>query len=485
MQGTPGKPGTGSETAGPAADAGIRIITEDLPPFSYAGAGGTAAGQSVDVVTGILARLNRTAQIEILPWSTGYNLSLAGPRTALFSTGRTDEREPLFRWVGPIASVNYVLYARNGSGLVITSLEAAKKAGNIGVVKDDARHRFLLENGFANITTCGSDGECLRSLVAGGTDLWLGTGETAARTAADAGIDPSAFVPLYSVRTIPLYIAFSRDTPDSVITSWQEALDSMKRDGEFAAIREQYGMAPAPEDSGAVSGASGADLALEVMAAETDGQLKSILRPLEVAACTAEARSGDWQEIRPMLAALAAKEPDAVLWYAYPNGTYYTVSDGLASANLKSRSYFPVVLAGNESVGIVVVSHATGRNAAVVAVPVMDGNAVTGVLGSSVYLDSLTGKIRSDLPGSFVFYAIDTESRFALHRDESQISRNVSTIGPETSFGQAIRAMRAEDSGTVAYDDGGIRYRARFRSYPLTGWRFVVAWPESAAPAES
>ena len=39
-----------------------------------------------------------------------------------------------------------MLYARNGSGLQINSLEAAKKAGRIGVVKDDVRHQFLLEN---------------------------------------------------------------------------------------------------------------------------------------------------------------------------------------------------------------------------------------------------------------------------------------------------------------------------------------------------
>jgi len=473
-----------TEKAGPATDAGIRIITEELPPFNYAAPDGMATGQSTEVVNGILARMNQLAQIEILPWSEGYNRTLAGPRTALFSTGRTDEREQLFRWAGPIASVDYVLYTRNGSGLQIGSLEAAKKAGRTGVVKDDARHQFLLENRFANITTCVSDDECLRDLIAGKTDLWLGTSATAARTAAGAGIDPSAFVPLYSVRTIPLYIAFSKDTPDSVINSWQDALDAMKKDGSYDAIRKKYGMVPAFETPNEISGASDAGLSLAIMAAETDGQLNSILRPLEVIAVTTEAQSGEWQKIRPLLAVLAAKEPDAVLWYAYPNGTYYTVTDGLASANLKSRSYFPVVLAGNESVGIVVRSYATGKNAAIVAVPVKDRDTVTGVLGSSVYLDTLTGRLRSELPGSFVFYAIDTESKFALHSDESQISRNVSTIGTETSFGQAIGTIGSLDSGTVGYDDGGIHYMARFRSYPVTGWRFVVAWPQSAA-AES
>ena len=466
------------EPAGPATDAGLRIITEDTPPFNYAGADGKAAGQVTDVVNAILTRLNQKAAIEILPWSEGYRLARAGPRTALYSTARTDEREKLFRWVGPIASFDYMLYARNGSGLQVGSLDAAKKAGRTGVVKDDARHQFLLENRFDNITTFGSDAECLRNLMAGKTDLWLGSSTNAADIAREEGIDPSAFIALYPVRTVPLYIAFSNDTHDSVITSWQDALDAIKKDGAFDAIQKNYGMMPATVTEVPVSGGAQADLALDILVAETDGQLKAILRPLELMALTTEAQSGEWQNIRPLLAMLEGKEADALLWYALPNGTYYTVSDGLASANLKTRSYFPVVLGGNESVGMVVVSHATGKNAAIVAVPVRNQQAVTGVLGASVYLDTLTDTLRSEVPGPFVFYAIDTESRFALHSDRGQISRNVTTIGPETSFGQAIGTIRSRDSGTVEYDDGGIHYMARFRSDPLTGWQFVIAWPK-------
>lgn len=464
-------------TGGVVTDTGLRIITENLPPFNYAGADGKAAGQATEVVNSILARLNQTAEIEILPWTEGYSLARAGPRVALYSTGRTDERENLFRWVGPVASSEYTLYARNGSGLQINSLEAAKKSGRIGVVKDDARHQFLRENRFDNITTCGSDAECLRDLITGTTDLWLGSSENAADTARKEGIDPSVYTALYPVRTVSLYIAFSNDTPDSLITSWQAALDAMKGDGTFDAIRKKYGMTSAATGV-PVSTEAQADLALNIMAAETDAQLKAVLRPLEVLAVTPEAQSGEWQHIRPLLATLEEKEPDARTWFALPDGSYYTVVDGLTSANLKNRSYFPLVLGGKESVGIVVMSYSTGKNVAIIAVPVKNQSMVTGVMGSSVYLDTLTDRLRSKVPEPLVFYAIDTESRFALHSDKGQISRNVAVIGPESSFGRAIDTMRAQSSGTVGYDDGGIHYLARFRSDALTGWRLVVAWPQ-------
>ncbi len=473
---------TGKTGAGPApaADAGLRIFTEEFPPFSSSGANGQATGQSTDVVNAILTRLNQKAEIEILPWSEGYSRAIAGPRTALYSTGRTDEREHLFKWVGPIGSFDYMLYARNGSGLKINSLEAAKKAGMIGVVKDDARHQFLLQNRFDTIMTCDTDAGCLHDLIAGKTDLWLGSTANTAAVAQKEGISITSFREVYPVRTVEMYIAFSNDTPDSVITSWQDALDAMKRDGTFDSIRQKYGISTAAVTEVPASAGEQADLALSAMIAETDSRLKIALRTFEVLAVTPEVKSRDWQKIRPLLSALEIHEPNARTWYANPDGSYYTVVDNLTTANLKSRSYFPVVLGSNESVGTVVVSLSTGKNSAIVAVPVKENDAVTGVLGASVYLDTLTDTLRCEIPEPFVFYAIDREGKFALHSGKGQITRNITTIGPGSSFGQALHQIQIQESGAVAYDDGGVHYQARFRSSPLTGWWFVVAWPDAA-----
>lgn len=472
--------GNGNTAGTPAVtptDAGLRIVTEEQYPFNYADADGTVTGQATDVVRGILSRLNQTSNITILPWSEGYRLAQAGPRVALYSTVRTDEREHLFKWVGPVSSFDYVLYAKNGTQFQLNSLESAKKAGQICVVQDDFRHQYLLENGFDNITTAGSDAECIRQLMAGSTDLWLGSSANALEIAGNEGIDPSAFHVVFPVRTVQTYIAFSPDTPDSVISAWQGALDAMKNDGTYAKIGTHYGMtlpgpAAAPASADAV-----ADQALNTMVAATDGQMKAVLRPFEVLAQTGEVRSGEWDRIQPLLATLENKEPDAWIWYARPDGSYYAVAEGLTSANLKSRSYFPTVLAGKESVGTVVVSHNTGRNAGIVAVPVIQEGSVNGVLGASVYLDNLTDGLRGEIPEPFVFYAIDAEGKFALHSEKGQISRNITTIGPETSFGKAIAAIRSGYSGRVEYEDGGVRYRAGYRTAPLTGWKCVVAWP--------
>jgi len=228
----------------PAADANIRIITEELPPFNYAASDGTATGQSTEVVKAVLARLGQKATIEILPWSEGYAAAQKGPGVALFSTGRTDEREHLFKWAGPITAYDFTFYTHNGSTIAVTSVETAKTAGRIGVVKDDARHQFLTSENFTNIVTCDSDAECLHNLLANATDLWFGSAVNFPATAKNEGIDPLAAREILQVKTVPMYIAFSPDTPDRVVTAWQEAIDAMKNDGSFAAIRQKYGLSP-------------------------------------------------------------------------------------------------------------------------------------------------------------------------------------------------------------------------------------------------
>jgi len=465
----------------PAADAGIRIITEELPPFNYAGADGKATGQSTEVVHAILSRLNQTATIEILPWSEGYAAALAGPGVALYSTGRTGERENLFKWVGPVTAYDFTFYKRNGSDIELYSVEAAGKTGTIGVVSEDARHQFLKQNAITNVVTCNTDAECLRLLLDNKTDLWFGSSVNAPSVAANAGVSPLSFTKVYTVRTVPMYIAFSKDTPDHVIAEWQDVLDAMKRDGTYDTIRNKYGLDTGAANAAPASPADQADLVLTHVISGTDTRLVGILHLYRVLVLTPEVKSQDWQKIRPLLANLENSEPDVRTWYAHTDGSYYTVSDGLTNANLKARPYFPVVLSGRESVGTFIVGYTTGKNSAVVAVPVRENGNVNGVLGGSLYVDSVADSLRSEIPAPFVFYAIDNEGNIAIHSEKGQIGRDSATIGPGTSFGRALAQIRNQESGSTAYEDGGISYQAVFRTSPLTGWRFVVAWPDSGS----
>ena len=75
-----------------------------------------------------------------------YRSKLTKPKTYLFSTTRTVDREQLFKWVGPIAVNRVVLIAAKERNLKINSVAELENYG-IGVVGDDVAEQFLLNAG--------------------------------------------------------------------------------------------------------------------------------------------------------------------------------------------------------------------------------------------------------------------------------------------------------------------------------------------------
>lgn len=224
----------------------LRILTEDFPPLSFTDQDGAIGGQSTNMVREMMRRTNTTATIEMLSWSDAYNLARTGPTTLLYSTGRTPEREHLFKWVGPIGAWSLTLYARADSNLTIADLASARKAGKICVVEDDARHEFLLQNNFTDLQTVKADEECAKKLAWGEVALWMASSTSFNVVVAKAGVKQTDFKPVLAAGVNEIYVAFSPDTPDAIVSAWQESLNDMKRDGTFNSIAGEYDTAPMP-----------------------------------------------------------------------------------------------------------------------------------------------------------------------------------------------------------------------------------------------
>jgi hypothetical protein len=374
-----------------------------------------------------------------------------------------------------------IFYARNDSGISLASLEDAKKAGTIAVVRDDARHQFLVAQNVSPIALYPDDESCVRALMSGESQLWLGSGgEVASRTIAQAGYRADDVRPLYTVLKSELFIAFNNQTSPERVMAWQVALDALKKEGTYGAILARYGLAGPPAGrTPAVSGAPcfSPEAASSVLMALADSRLLDTATSLEVLAMTSEAKEGDWDQIRPLLIGLEQRSGKARFWYALPDGSYYTTVDNLTTANLASRPYFPGVLAGNTSIGSVVVSHSTGRSTGIVAVPIFDatGN-VTDVLGSSVYLDSLSADLSRSLPlpEAMYFFALDRDGLTALHTRSEQIGRQMTTQGTPAEI-EAVRAILAQDEGQVTYLSEGVQQTVTFRTSPVTGWTYAIS----------
>ncbi len=226
----------------------FKILTEDYPPYNYQDKKTKqVTGISTQIVQEMLKRLGHKGNIEIKYWSDAYIEALNNDNTILFSTTRTPGREKLFKWVGPLVPNNTTFFAKKGSNLNIKTLADAKKVKAIGVYKDDFGEQFLKKRGFKNLVSVIDNRENVKKLASGKIDLWIINNLTGKHMIQEAGLTDK-IEKLFDVQKDYMYMAFSKDTPDSVIQKWQNTLDELKMDGTYAQIFSEWIMFSYSED---------------------------------------------------------------------------------------------------------------------------------------------------------------------------------------------------------------------------------------------
>ncbi|MDD0845217.1 substrate-binding periplasmic protein [Pseudomonas sp. Gutcm_11s] len=217
----------------------LQLYTEEYPPLNFA-RDGRPVGLAVDLVRELFERTGDHGVISVVPWARGYQAAQDEPNTALFVTMRTPEREQRFKWVGPLAMAITSFYALKGSGIRIGSLEEAAQVGTIAVPRQWYSYQALQGQGLPNLYGVIGPQQMMSMLRHGRVPVVVADNLTLESLLALGGLRPGSVEPLYGFLHSEAYIAFSPSTADAVVQNWQEALDSMKRDGSFALIYRRW-----------------------------------------------------------------------------------------------------------------------------------------------------------------------------------------------------------------------------------------------------
>ena len=220
-----------------------------------------------------------------------------------------------------------------------------------------------------------------------------------------------------------------------------------------------------------------ARVAVAAFAALAEAQLDSALVGARTLVATQGARSGDWDRIKGPLAAYAKAVPAAAaVWFARPDGSYYTVAQNLTDQNVADRGYFRGLMLGRSIEGTLVVSHSTGKKSVVIAVPIVVNGKTIGAIGVSIGVEKLAARLdrQLQLPSNVTFYAINGNGRTALHRDDA-LMFDYPTAQGSPSLAAAVKTMLTKPEGVVRYRFRGTERIAAFRHGPRTGWVFVLA----------
>jgi polar amino acid transport system substrate-binding protein len=193
---------------------------------------GKLQGLSVDLLDKMWERmgadLNRSI-IELVPWTEGYQRTLKENNTVLLSTARIPEREQLFKWVGPISPANYVLLAKSNRNISITAPEDLKKY-KIGALEDNAATQALLDQGVKkeDLILADTPAPIIEMLENGTIDAFAIHDLSGFWQIKQSGANASDYTASYTLGQGEGYYAFNNRTADSIVQSFQKALDDLK-----------------------------------------------------------------------------------------------------------------------------------------------------------------------------------------------------------------------------------------------------------------
>lgn len=194
-------------------------------------------GIAVDIVREMFKRAGINYSLTLrFPWERIYKLALEQPGYGVFVMARLPDREPLFKWVGPIGPDDWIMLARDDSKIALQSLEQARKY-RIGAYKGDAIAETLAKQGLKPLVVL-RDQDNARKLVGGQIDLWA-TGDPAGRyLARQEGV--TGLKTVLRFHSAQLYLALNKEVPDETVARLQAALDQLREEGVVEEIMGRY-----------------------------------------------------------------------------------------------------------------------------------------------------------------------------------------------------------------------------------------------------
>ncbi len=222
----------------------LYIFTENYPPYNASTTGQGFAhnedditGICTDMVKAMMANVNYEYIMKMRDWSRAYDWVQGRENHALFCTARTDEREDEFQWVGPLAPIQWTLFAAPDSNITVSSLAQAKQY-QIAGYKGDVMSDYLVSEGF-NVIMNVAGNQNPRRLALGQADLWVTDG-LVGPLVAEQEHDIIGLKPVLVFRETPMYLAVSNETDPVIVANLQQGLDKAKADGDIEAIIKRY-----------------------------------------------------------------------------------------------------------------------------------------------------------------------------------------------------------------------------------------------------
>jgi polar amino acid transport system substrate-binding protein len=201
----------------------LTINTEEYPPFNYLDDQGQITGSATQLLRNALRQANIDAHFRMLPWARAYTEARLREHHCVYSTTRTDEREALFHWVGPLAINEWSAFSLVERGLSINSL-ADLPPWRVGSFREDAVGDYVANHG-VKVLRAPSERENIARLKAGLIDVIV-TGKATGEFMAEE--QDIALAHLFTFYRTHLYLACHPSVSEAQLARLQKQLDTLR-----------------------------------------------------------------------------------------------------------------------------------------------------------------------------------------------------------------------------------------------------------------
>jgi len=223
---------------GAAAAAPLVLVTEENPPYNFTDpASGNVTGIATEIVGMLMTRAGVEHRIEVLPWNRAYASARENTDTCIFAINETEERKPLFKWVGPLSRGGTVLFTREDSPVTLASLDDAK-AYSVGVQQNSYAEKLMTEKGLPRIEAVPDAMTNARKLAAGRIDLWVSGLIPGPYQAKVAGI--GKLKPALVINESILSMACNPGVDTATVERLNAKLNEMRNEGLLDATTAKY-----------------------------------------------------------------------------------------------------------------------------------------------------------------------------------------------------------------------------------------------------
>lgn len=154
-----------------------QVVTEEWAPYNYQ-ENNQLTGMATEIVRTIMAMTGNDFEIVLLPSMRTTQVLQSRPKTIMYSLFRTAEREPWYKWVGPIVEESIHPYQLASAPQPVNSLEQLLRAPQITTRHAGLVPKMLQSLGFNNLDTSATVNlQLYRMLLAGRTGIIIGDTE--------------------------------------------------------------------------------------------------------------------------------------------------------------------------------------------------------------------------------------------------------------------------------------------------------------------